>query len=337
MNLSKKDIVTLGKQVAKFDRKAPGVFKFQDKEFTKEAMNEALRDEFNALGGDYNSYRRNKVDVFEMMQEIVDDVLPNKVISLYGEWANTKQFAQGTKPYFVMKAGAQRAKRFITKVGLAGVYEVFKLDKKTVDIETTAYGGAAQVGLEEFLDGAVDFTELIDIIVEGMADAIYVEIAKALEAIDDSLPSANVASGTGFDADEFDELLIIARAYGGAPLIMTSLEFAQQIIPAEGWVSDDIRNEMNSQGYVGNYKGARVIVMPQSFTDETNATKIFPTDRAWIVPTGGNTKPVYIAMEGDTIIDEYENRDRSREIQAYKKFGVAMIATNDICLYTDVS
>ena len=50
--------------------------------------------------------------------------------------------------------------------------EVFKLDKKTFDIETTAYGGAAQIGLEEFLDGTSDpFNEMIDIILEGLDEA----------------------------------------------------------------------------------------------------------------------------------------------------------------------
>ena len=53
----------------------------------------------------------------------------------------------------------------------------------------------------------------------------------------------------------------------------------------------------------------------------------------YIIPEGANGKPVKVAMEGTTIIDEYENRDRSREIQSYKKFGVAVIDDNDIAVY----
>jgi len=44
-------------------------------------------------------------------------------------------------------------------------------------------------------------------------------------------------------------------------------------------------------------------------------------------------------MEGSTIVDEYVNKDRSREIQVYKKVGVGVVMTPDICMYvnTDLS
>ena len=38
-------------------------------------------------------------------------------------------------------------------------------------------------------------------------------------------------------------------------------------------------------------------------------------------------------MEGSTIVDEYVNKDRSREIQVYKKVGVGVVMTPDICVY----
>ena len=54
----------------------------------------------------------------------------------------------------------------------------------------------------------------------------------------------------------------------------------------------------------------------------------------WILPSG-HDKPVKIAFEGDTIVDEYVNKDRSREIQVYKKVGVGVITSPDICVYQD--
>ena len=53
--------------------------------------------------------------------------------------------------------------------------------------------------------------------------------------------------------------------------------------------------------------------------------------------TGGNDKPVKIAFEGQTIVDEYVNADRSREVQVYKKLGVVAMMTNNICSYEDTS
>jgi len=40
-------------------------------------------------------------------------------------------------------------------------------------------------------------------------------------------------------------------------------------------------------------------------------------------------------MEGSTIVDEYVNKDRSREIQVYKKVGVGVVMTPDICIYVN--
>ena len=336
MNLNKQDLVILAKQVAKADKKSPVAFKFEEKNYSFDELNSTLRDQFQALAGTYNDYRRNKNDIFEIMQEVIDDVLPKKINEAYGQFAEIKQYGQGNKPQFVKRAGRQRAKQFITKVGLAGIYEVFKLDKSFYEIDTTAFGGAAQIGLEEFLDGVVDFPTLIDVIIEGLNDAVYVEIATALEGLINQIPGANAVDGT-FSGAAFDELLTISRAYG-TPVIYTSLEFANaNLLPASGWVSSNIADMMYNQGYLGMYKGTRVIVLPQTYTDETNTTAVLNIEFAYIIPTNENEMPVKIALEGETIIDEYVNKDRSREIQAYKKFGVGIVANNDICIFQDTA
>jgi hypothetical protein len=106
------------------------------------------------------------------------------------------------------------------------------------------------------------------------------------------------------------------------------------MIPAEGWVSDAMRDEKWAKGYFANYKGYRVIILPQSFEDETNAKKVIDPGFVWIIPSG-HEKPVKVAFEGGTIVDEWVNKDRSREIQVYKKVGVGVIASPDLCVYVD--
>ena len=76
-----------------------------------------------------------------------------------------------------------------------------------------------------------------------------------------------------------------------------------------------------------------MIVLPQSFEDETNAKKVINPSYCWIIPTGAE-KPVKVAFEGQTAVKEHENADWSREIQTYKKFGVAVYNQNPgICIY----
>jgi hypothetical protein len=133
-----------------------------------------------------------------------------------------------------------------------------------------------------------------------------------------------------------DNLLAIADSYGTKADIYCTFEFAATMVPAEGWVSDDMKNAKWNNGYLGNYKGHKVIVLPQSYEDETNAVKVIDPSYAWIIPSG-SAKPVKIAFEGGTIVDEYVNYDRSREVQVYKKVGVRAVFSNDICVYQNTS
>ena len=98
-----------------------------------------------------------------------------------------------------------------------------------------------------------------------------------------------------------------------------------------------MKDELWKTGRLANYKGKQVVILDQGFEDETNEKKVIDPGYAWIIPAGADTKPVKIAFEGSTIVDEYTNYDRSREIQVYKKVGVVAMLTNNICAYCDTS
>lgn len=330
MSLNKSDLIKLAKVVANANPASQVAYSYGEDKFSYAELNETLRSELKELAGTYALYRENKNTIFSLIEETIDDVLPKKVLEQYGQFAEIKTFAQGDKPVFTQRittAAKRRAKQFITKVGLAGVYEVFKLDGKSYEVPTSAFGGAAQIGFEEFLDGRVDFADVLDIVMEGLDECVYLEIERALKGAVTSLQAANKATENSFVESAMDNLISIADSYGQATIYCT-YEFAATMVPAEGWVSDDMKNQKWNNGYLANYKGHRVIVLPQSYEDETNAVKVIDPAYAWIIPTGGNDKPVKVAFEGQAIVNEYVNRDLSREVQVYKKLGVAAI----ICL-----
>lgn len=266
--------------------------------------------------------------------------MPKKVEKQYEQFAETKTFAQGDKPIFRRKLNSRvRAKQFITRVGLAGMYEVFKLSKsqESFEVRTSAIGGAAQIGFEEFLDGRVDFAEVTAIVMEGMDDLIYEEIGKALKASINQLPPANRYAFNGFDEAAFDNLLVVAASYG-EPTIYCTYEFAVKMVPKDAWrYTEAMKDELWRTGRLANYKGHKVIILEQGFKDATNSEKVIDPGYCWIIPNGADTKPVKIAFEGSTIVDEYTNYDRSREIQVYKKVGVVAMMANNICAYVDTS
>ena len=347
MALDRNQLIALAKATAKASLNPSTAFAFGDKKLTYEALNETFRNEMNELAGTYAQYRENKNLIFNLIEVGLDEVLPAKVLQNYGQFADVKTYPQGDKPVFrvrISEASKKRAKTFVTRVGLAGRYEVFKLDGYTLEVPTAAYGGAAQIGFEEFLDGHITMSDVYDLVLEGLDEAVYREIAKALVAMaeDAKIGSYNKTSAAGFDEAAFDRLIATADAYGKSTIYCT-YEFAAQIVPMTGtainWdaFSNDMKNERWNNGYFTTYKNHSMIVLPQSFEDADNAKKVIDPRYGWIIPTGAE-KPVKVAFEGQTAVREHENADWSREIQTYKKLGVAVYNINPgICVYKNTS
>ena len=169
------------------------------------------------------------------------------------------------------------------------------------------------------------------------ADTCASKIASALKASINQLPPANRVAANGFDEAAMDRLITIAAAYG-TPTIYCTYEFAVRMIPQEAWrYTEAMKTELWNTGRLANYKGTKVIILEQGFEDETNTRKCIDPGYAWVIPTGADGKPVKVAFEGGTIVDEFNNYDRSREIQVYKKVGVTCILANNICAYCDTS
>ena len=340
MALNKSELLKLMKATAKADRSAPVAYSFKGTNYSYDELNETLRKESNEYAGSYQAYRENKNMIFSLIEQTLTDILPRKVEEAYGMFAEVQTFGQGDKPIFRRRINGarQRAKQFITRVGLAGRYEVFKLGgEESFEVPTSAIGGAAQISIEEFLDGRADFAELTAIVMEGMDELIYHEVGAALMSSINQLPEANRYANPGFDEGQFDTALTVASAYG-EPTIYCSYDFAVKMIPSKQWMfTNEMKQELWENGHFTQYKGKKVIILPNGFVDETNAKRVIDPGYVWIIPSGGDSRPVKIAFEGDTMVREHENDDWSKEIEVYKKVGVVALMTNNIVSYVDTS
>lgn len=331
--LDKANLLSLMKITA--NAEPSGMYSWNGEQFNYAALDDTLRNELNALVGTEDLYEENKRVLFSLIEQTMDDIVPNRLINAYGQFAEIKTFKQGDRPVFKRRTGTTRAKQFVTRVGLAGVYEVFKLGSESFEVGTSAIGAAAQIGFEEFLDGRVNFAELTQIIMDGMDELIYREIAQALMTSINQLPQANKVAVAGFDEGSLDYLVQTASAYGN-PVIYCTREFAVKIVPETGWVSDSMKDARWNTGYLANYKGTRVVILPQALEDETNSRKVIDPGYCWVIPAGGANRPVKVAFEGATHARERNNKDDwSRDIQVYRKVGVGVMMTNNIFSYVD--
>ena len=304
-------------------------------EYSASDVNETLREELKAFNS-YSYYRANKNVLFQLIEEIANVVVPKKVIAQFGSFAEVQSVNPGEKIVFKQRTGVARGKRFVTVAGEYGTYRTFNVDTRDITMSPRVYAGAAILELGDFLCGRVDMAELMDIILEGLSDSIYKEVQGALVAAINAgdRPVANKASMTGFDATAFDNVLNTVAAYGDSVTIYCTRAFASTLFNQPGWAGnanpttaladyDDVRE----MGYVGRYKGANIVLLEQSFEDETNTTKTVDDKYAFIMPAG-KEKPVKIGIEGGTLIDEFRLQDGSVEVQAQHMFDVAVVANN---------
>ena len=316
--------------------------------FTVENVNDAFIDGLKELAGSYNQFMKNRYDIYDIVIEAIDEILPKNVIDALGAFAEVKVVAQGEKAMFRRSLGRARAKKFLTQVGLSGVYETFRLDADTFEIGAHAVGGGATIDFERMLDGAESLAEVVGIVTEGLENAVYVEVQKALVAALAVMPATNKYSGA-WSADEMVKLMNVVRAYG-SPVIFAAPEFvaamgADAIVPvgvygekypAVGQYSPKDIEAIHDFGFIKEFRGAPVVEIPQSFVDENNTETYVDPSRAYIMPAG-DEKVVKVVLEGATQIRDHENKDNSMEVYAWKKMGCAILAHNNWCIYWNSS
>lgn len=299
-------------------------------------VNEALRGELQALCGTYDLFRRNKLDLFEIMQETMDAVVPKEVESIIAGFAEVKNYAHGQKPTFKLKKGKIRARKFATRATASGVYETFRLDTDTIDVNTFVIGDGAYIDFERFLSGDEEWADYMEALMDGMLHRIYKEIYNELMNGAALLGKMNKKETVGsFSTDDLNGLLKIVKAYGD-PVIVATSDYINDMgdeVLEQAYATDADKEEIRNYGRILKYRGAPVVELPVSYEDETNTTEVFGGKFAFVLPSSGY-KILMVAFEGNTIVDDWINRDRSMEIQAYKKMGTAIVTGNNWGLNT---
>ena len=318
--------------------------------YSMENVNDALVEALREMAGSVNQFMKNRYDIYEIIIEAADEVVPKNVIDAVGVFAEVRQVGQGQKALFRTNLGRTRAKKFLTQVGLSGVYETFRLDHGYFELGGHAIGGACRIDFERMLDGAEDMAELVAILTEAQTEAVYKEVHKALRAAFSKagVPANNRAQGATFDGDEMMKLISTVRAYGNGAVIFAPPEFvaamgADAIVPITTWGSpaaagiqgvyhpQDI-DAIHNTGYINLFRGTPIVQIPQSFVDENNtATQIDP-QLAYVLPTGGE-KVVKVVFEGQTQMYDFVNRDQSMEIHTYRKLGTAILTYHNWGIY----
>ena len=302
--------------------------------YTVETVDDALRGELNKMCTSINEFMKNKYDIFQIMIETADEVVPPRLLERLGAFAEVRTVPQNTKVMFTRKLGKDRAKAFVTRVGLSGVYETFRLDASSFEVGVHAVGTAGTIDFERFLDGTESMADIMDIMVDGLEMSTYVEIQRCLIQAASAMPTKNLVTVNSFDAQKLINLVNVVRNYGQSAVIVACPEFVSlmgpdAIVPAIAGVAqgiyhpDDI-DAIHNTGYVRIFRGTPIIQLPNGYVDENNDKTWFNAQYAFVFPAG-KEKVVKVVFEGDTQMWSRDNEDQSMEIRFYKKMGAAIL------------
>ena len=316
--------------------------------FTNESVQEAFIDGLRELAGSVNKFMKNRYDIYDIIIQAADEVMPKKVIDTLGRFAEVQIVGEGQKAMFKRKLGRNRAKKFLTQVGISGVYETFRLDADTFEVSAHAVGGGATIDFQRMIDGAESLAEVMEILTEGLTDAVYYEVQKALAAAysTGAFPAANKATGNAFSAQAMVDVINTVKAYGddvaifATPAFIASMGPDAIVVPiasaAQGIYAPDDIEAIHNTGLIRIFRGAPIVQIPQSFTDETNTKTCIDDQYAYILPTG-KEKVVKVVLEGATQIKDFVNRDNSLEVYAWKKMGSAILTYHNWGIYQNTS
>lgn len=280
---------------------------------------------------------------FAIIEEILDEVVPLAVEDRTQAFAETRTFARNDQIKFDIRttyASRRRLYKTLKKGARGGIYRAYRLDGKSLTMNTEVYTVGYFMTLEELLLGTRTVAELINIIADAFTEKIYVEVFEALQAAAAAAPAVNktTTATDKFNQVSLDAVIRIISAYGN-PVIMgfrkelallnsalgnaNGLEFSANDV-------EDIRN----RGYVGVYKGTPLVELPNYLITHNQAGVaqfLFNEGIIYIMPA--DERPVKVAFQGESFTTEFMDPQGGREWQNHRMMGVTVLFNQAIGSY----
>lgn len=307
--------------------------------------NEAVRNALMEFYGvtedmDFRSLKRAVKGDFSIIEDVIDEVLPKALENIMGGWAKVLSFGRDEEVVYKIKGlGKRRALLGLVPGARSGMYKAYRLDDKNLSISTKTYTAGASVSLEDILLGRLTLGEMLDNILLSIQYQIYKDIVKAMRTAKTLAPQANKATGDDFDSASIDRIIRVISAYG-TPVMVCFSSFAAKInnvYPGNAANPNMPASDLDAwkaQGYISAYKGTNVIVLPNFILDEnTNDSWAFAEGDCFILPVA--EKPVIVALRGESVVVEHTLPSGGEELQLSKMMGTAIVAYNNLGVYTD--
>ena len=270
---------------------------------------------------------------FAVVSAMIDMILPDSVIESVGIYSDVRTIGWGDNAAFdvsprdlfvVSKAG--RSKR---------TTELHKQFKGQVTVMPEPRELTVFVSLMKVLAGKESLAEMVVKMVRSfevqLSLDIYDTFATAMSALSNTASTGLRVAG--YTQTEFVRLSQTVQAWnGGAKPIAIGTQLAlANILPADANYRYEIDSEFVKVGYLRNFQGTDIMVLPQVADYTTPWGLKLATDRIWIV-SPSSQKLVKVVLEGSVLAytsDVYANANLLQTSTMIKSWGTA-IATNSV-------
>ena len=305
------------------------------------AMNAALKREIMRLAGIANvdafpletwaTHPTLKWATMALVTSLIDVILPDTIMDSIGIYADIKNISFGDSAAFNVKP---RDLFVVSKVGHGKrTSEIHKQFEGQVVVNPEFHELTVGVSLYRVLCGQESLADFTMRVVRSLETAFAVDVYAAFAYAMANLDNTAVTGlrVTGYTQSDFTNLAQKVQAYNGgaAPVAIGTLRALANIWPADGNYRYDVQSDVVKVGYIKNFMGVDVMVLPQVAAWATPFTLALSDSYIWIVSPSAN-KIVKGVLEGSTlsyVSDVYANANLMQTASITKSWGVG-VATN---------
>jgi hypothetical protein len=305
--------------------------RFNHQNYSTSDASDVLRNALIEINGgtklDFKSFRRNKIEIFEIIEEILENTvlegLPDD--NFFQQFVEYKNLALGDKNSFYIP---DRTNFIVSEIadGTSALRRQ-RIDRGTeVSITTSLKGIKIYEHLSLLLSGRVDFGEMLKKLEEAFRLKINDDVYDAFIGSFNSLPTEFTTSGS-FDEDALLDLIDHVEAASGKQAIIAGTRKALRKVTT-AIVSPTAQEDIYKMGYFGSFNGTPMVRIKQVHTAGTYNFKLSEND-IYVVTT--DEKPVKFVTEGEVRIlqgNELNNADLTQDYFSATKYGTGIAITD---------
>lgn len=298
---------------------------------TIEETNEAVRNAINEAceSETWNPYKfkKNAQDVFALLAQIMPANMRSTLSEQFEEFCDFKDEALGDKTYFKVEDRTVYPV-LTTATGNQNVTRN-KIIDSNFKIDTILKTVKFYDELDAFMRGNMDFARLNQKATQALSNYVGELVSSTIYGAYSSIKTRFKSTGS-FDSSTLLSIIENIKAENGtnSVVIYGTTTALANIVDGQGY-SDAGKDQFNSWGYYGEFRGTKLISLPQAYGANSDTLHV-DTDHIIILPA--NEKIVKVVFEGEPIVDMNSNMSRNdmqHEIVFMRRIGAAAITAVD--------